>query len=63
MLNRYRNYSVYCRQNLQAHTGNMDHVRAAEKLHMPVAQGGLICLAEQPLELLEDVWSIPVGMI
>ena len=39
------------------------HFKVLEKLGMPVAQGGLICLAGQPLPLLKDVWSIPVGMI
>ena len=34
-----------------------------EKLNMPVADGGVICLAEEALPLAQGVWTIPVSML
>ncbi|MFA5905094.1 MAG: DUF4143 domain-containing protein [Desulfobacula sp.] len=39
------------------------HFSVLQKLNMPVASGGVICLTEQSLPLTEKIMSIPVGMI
>jgi len=39
------------------------HFNVLQKLNMPVASGGVICLMEQPLPLTENIMSIPVGLI
>jgi len=39
------------------------HFSVLQKLNMPVASGGIICLTEQPLPLTENIMAIPVGMI
>lgn len=39
------------------------HFKVLDKLNMPVAQGGVICLAEQSLPLTESTLSIPVSAI
>lgn len=39
------------------------HFKVLDKLNLPVGDGGVICLAEQPLPLSEHNMSIPIGVL